>query len=209
MNERRTEPVILLTSAVFCIASFYFFDRAVALFFQQFNDILWTGAWKAITKAGESQWYLVGGIAIYAWFRKKNHRKAQSGLFLLSTVAVSGLAADLLKFIFGRARPKLLLEQGIYGFGFFHIDHAWISFPSGHSATALSAALTLSLLMPRFKSAFIAGGIIIAASRVVLDQHYLSDIVAGSTLGIVTVTMLYQRYFKTALDETRILQAEP
>jgi membrane-associated phospholipid phosphatase len=201
MNERRPEPLLLLTAALFCIASFFLFDGPVAIFFRQFSDPIWIGSWKMITNAGESQWYLVGGFTLFAIFRNRNRHAAWSGLFLFSTVAVSGLTADLLKFIFGRARPKLLLEQGIYGFGFFHTGHAWTSFPSGHSATAMSAALTLSLIFPRFRPVFIAIAILIVASRVVLDQHYLSDIVAGSMLGVVSVTLLYQRYFRTALDE--------
>ncbi|HWR00700.1 MAG TPA: phosphatase PAP2 family protein [Chlorobaculum sp.] len=204
-NERRAEPFLLLAAAVFCIASFFLFDAPVARFFAGFSDPVWRGSWKAVTNAGESQWYLVGGLVLFAAFRNRNRRTAVSGLFLFCTVAVSGLSADLLKFIFGRARPKMLLEQGIYGFGFFHTEHAWTSFPSGHSATALSVALTLSLIFPRFRLAFITAGIIIAASRVVLDQHYLSDITAGSILGVVTVTLFYQRYFRTALDEARTI----
>ena len=204
-NERRPELPLLLATAVFCVVSYLLLDVPVARFFSQFNDPVWRGSWKAVTNAGESQWYLFGGLALFVVFRNRNRLIAISGLFLSGTVSISGLAADLLKFIFGRARPKLLLEQGLYGFGFFHTDFAWTSFPSGHSATALSAALTLSLLLPRFRPAFFAAGIIIAASRVVLDQHYLSDIAAGSMLGVVTVTLLYQRYFRTALDEARTI----
>jgi membrane-associated phospholipid phosphatase len=201
MNERRHEPILLLIAALFCIASFFLFDAPVAFFFRQFGDKIWIGSWKAVTKAGESQWYLVGGLVLFVASIKWNRRAAMSGLFLFSTVAISGLTADLVKFIFGRARPKLLFEQGIYGFGFFHTEHAWTSFPSGHSATALSAALTLSLLLPRFRPVFITVALLIASSRVVLDQHYLSDVVSGSMLGAVTVTLLYQRYFRTALNE--------
>jgi membrane-associated phospholipid phosphatase len=202
MKERKPELLLLSAAAVFCIASFFLFDAPAAMFFRQFSDVLWLGSWKVVTNAGESQWYLVGGLALFAGFRKRDRRVALSGLFLFCTVAVSGLSADLLKFIFGRARPKLLLEQGIYGFGFFHTEHAWTSFPSGHSATAMSAALTLSLIFPRYRPGFFAAALLIAASRVVLDQHFLSDVVAGSMLGIVTVVLLYQRYFRTALDET-------
>ena len=128
-----------------------------------------------------------------------------SGLFLFSTTAVSGLAADLLKFLFGRARPNLLLEHGVFGFSGLQTAHDWTSFPSGHSATALGVAVTLSLLLPRFRVIFITAGVFIALSRMVLDQHYLSDVVAGSTLGAATVFLLYQRYFSTAPAEVRTL----
>jgi len=206
MMDKRVQKQLLLLFAtlLFCAISFFLFDKPLTLFFQQFNTGLWRSIWKAITTAGQSEWYLVGGLLLFAVFRKRNRRLSAGGLLLFSTVAASGLTADLLKFILGRARPKLLLQQGIYGFDLFgwHFEHAWQSFPSGHSATALSAALTLSLLFPRFKLAFIASGVLIAASRVVLCQHYLSDIVAGSVLGGVTAVLLYQRYFRTTLNET-------
>jgi len=198
IDERNQKQHLLLAAVLlFCAVSFFLLDQPLMLFFHQLDTGTWHTTWKAVTKAGQSEWYLIGGLALFAWYRKRNRQLSMKGLFLFTTVAVSGLSADLLKFIFGRARPKLLLHNGIYGFEpFQHIfDHAWQSFPSGHSATALSAALSLSLLLPRFQPVFIIVAFIIAASRVVLCQHYLSDIVAGSALGIVTVVLLQQRFF--------------
>lgn len=207
MNDRRQRELLLLfATLLLCAISFFLFDKPLTLFFQQFNAGLWQSVWKTITKAGQSEWYLVGGLLLFAVFRKRNRRLSAGGLLLFSTVAASGLAADLIKVTLGRARPKLFLQQGIYGFDLFHwhVEHAWTSFPSGHSATALSAALSLSLLYPRFRAAFIVAAMVIAASRVALCQHYLSDVVAGSALGALTVALLYQRYFRTAFDETTI-----
>lgn len=203
MNDRRqTRLLLLFAILLFCAISFFLFDKPLTLFFQPFNTGLWHSVWKAITTAGQSEWYLVGGLLLFAGFRKRNRRFSAGGLLLFSAVAASGLTADILKFILGRARPKLFLQQGIYGFDLFgwHLEHAWQSFPSGHSATALSAALSLSLLFPRFRPAFLAGAMLIAASRVVLCQHYLGDIVAGSALGAATVALLYQRYFRDAFE---------
>lgn len=205
MTDKRGQKQLLLAATLlFCLLSFFFFDQPLTLFFHRFDTGVWHKTWKAITRAGQSEWYLVGGLLLFAGFWKWNRWLSLSGLFLFSTAAVSGLASDLAKVILCRSRPKLFLQQGIYGFDLFgwHFDHAWQSFPSGHSATALSAALTLSLLFPRFRPVFIIAGSTIAASRVVLCQHYLSDIVAGSALGAVTVALLYQRYFRNALDET-------
>jgi membrane-associated phospholipid phosphatase len=118
-------------------------------------------------------------------------------------VAVSGIAADLLKMLFGRARPRLFFQQGVYGFDLLRVEHAWISFPSGHAATAASAALTLSLLFPRFRAVFLCAGTVIALSRVVLTQHYLSDVIAGAFLGVSTVLFLYRIHFQQSLHESR------
>ena len=206
MSLRRIAPVILLTAIIlFCIASFLFFDAPLAFFFHQFRTSPWHGFWEVVTDAGESQWYLVPSFIVFLAFRKRNRQASISALFLFTTTAVSGLVADLLKFIFGRARPNMLLEQGIFGFSGLQTAHDWTSFPSGHSTTALCVAVTLSLLLPRFRAIFIPAGVIIALSRMVLDQHYLTDVVAGSMLGVATAFLFYQRYFHTALNEVRTL----
>lgn len=203
MNDRRhTQHLLLAAVLLFCTISFFLLDQPLTLFFHQLDTGLWHESWKMVTKAGRSEWYLIGGLTLFAWFRKRDRQLGMKGLFLFTTVAASGLAADLIKVTVCRARPKLLLQQGIYGFELFgwSLEHAWQSFPSGHSATALSAALSLSLLLPRFRPVFITAGIVIAVSRVVLCQHYLSDIVAGSALGVVTVVVLQPRFFRADPD---------
>ena len=66
------------------------------------------------------------------------------------------------------------------------------SFPSGHSATAAAfyaaAALVLGRGRPRLTRALLAGGAVaitvaVAGSRVLLDVHWLSDVIAGVALG--------------------------
>lgn len=210
MHEKHTRnALLLLILLLFCIVSFFSFDRSLTLFLQPFNHGLWQQVWKTITLAGQSEGYLITGLLLYAWFRKRNLKRANAGLFLFSSVALSGLAVNALKVILGRARPKLFLQQGIYGFDLFHLhfEHPWTSFPSGHSATALSAAMTLSLLFPRYRLLFLTGALLIAASRIVLCQHFLSDVVAGSIFGAMTAALLYQRYFRPCFNENRIIHA--
>lgn len=66
------------------------------------------------------------------------------------------------------------------------------SFPSGHSATAAAFWATAALLLGRWRSrparALLAGlaagiAVAVAASRVLLDVHWLSDVIAGLALG--------------------------
>src|SRR5439155_7175794 len=58
--------------------------------------------------------------------------------FLFVSLAASGIVVDVLKIIFGRSRPKLFFQSGIYDFSWlsWRPDH-W-SFPSGHSATIVT-----------------------------------------------------------------------
>lgn len=155
---------------------------------------------KVITKAGESQWYLVAGLVGWIALRKQSPYLGSFSLLLFLSVAVSGIAAILLKGLFGRARPGLYLQEGFYGFQPFQFDYIWNSFPSGHSTTALSAACTLALFFPRFRILFFLAGLLIAASRVILTQHYLSDIIAGSVLGFLTTLLIFNRFTQPKMD---------
>jgi undecaprenyl-diphosphatase len=86
------------------------------------------------------------------------------------------------KALVGRVRPTLTSEAASLG----------PSFPSGHSATAAAfyaaAALVLGRsLTGRARHLIIAGAVAVAtavaASRVLLDLHWLSDVVGGLALG--------------------------
>ena len=66
------------------------------------------------------------------------------------------------------------------------------SFPSGHSATAAAFYATAALLLGRWRGrparAVLAGlaagiAVAVAATRVLLDVHWLSDVIAGLALG--------------------------
>ena len=203
MPDRKTPILALFLTILLCVAAWFFADIWLARYFHRFRWASWMGIWDIITLAGQSEWYLVGGLAAFLVFRSRRRKLSLAGLFIFMTVALSGLAADLLKLLFGRARPLLLFDHGTYGFGWFRYVHEWTSFPSGHSATALSVAVALWLLQTRFRLLFLAGGLLVAASRVVLCQHYLSDVLAGSMLGAATSILLYQRLFITKFDEAR------
>jgi undecaprenyl-diphosphatase len=58
------------------------------------------------------------------------------------------------------------------------------SFPSGHSITAFAVAISLGLFYPYLLTALLALAFLIAASRIVLGMHFLSDVLAGSAIGV-------------------------
>ena len=70
-------------------------------------------------------------------------------------------------------------------------EHCWarllppdrFSFPSGHSITAFSIAIPLGLLYPALMPFVLFCAFSIAASRIVLGMHFLSDVVVGSAIG--------------------------
>jgi undecaprenyl-diphosphatase len=111
-------------------------------------------------------------------------------IVLFVIVAAAGIADDLLKVAFGRARPFLWLAGDDSGFQPFRFKYKFNSFPSGHATTSFAAAVALSSLFPRWRPAFAAGAIAIGISRIVLNVHYLSDVVAGAVLGAAVAIAL-------------------
>ena len=103
--------------------------------------------------------------------------------YVFAAVGSTGLAADLLKIVFGRARPKLLFLDGYYGFQplAFHADY-W-SLPSGHATTAGAVGMALFMLWPRYWPFYLGFAAFVAISRVIITVHYLSDALFGLYLG--------------------------
>jgi undecaprenyl-diphosphatase len=57
------------------------------------------------------------------------------------------------------------------------------SFPSGHSMNAFAIGTVLALAAPWALVPILVAAVSVAASRVLLGLHFLSDVVAGSLLG--------------------------
>jgi lipid A 4'-phosphatase len=179
-----------LAAAVLFFASYVFLDVPLARYFQTENPTL-HAAFAEITKLGEGGLYLVplALVAAAALWRRRMGLAWRSG-FVFAAVALSGLVVDIAKPVFGRARPKLLFEQNLFGFTWVgpHADR-W-SFPSGHSATVAALAIALSVIYPRGWPAYAALALAVMTSRIVIDAHYLSDVIAGAYIGLATAWAL-------------------
>ena len=57
------------------------------------------------------------------------------------------------------------------------------SFPSGHTMTAFAVATPLLLFYPTLAIGLLFCAISIAASRILLGMHFLSDVLAGALIG--------------------------
>ncbi len=58
------------------------------------------------------------------------------------------------------------------------------SFPSGHSITAFGIAVSVGLFYPELQVCLLAAALLIACSRIILGMHFLSDVIAGSAIGV-------------------------
>ncbi|AIT09294.1 phosphatase [Candidatus Francisella endociliophora] len=113
-------------------------------------------------------------------------------LFLIATVAISGIIGQILKFMIGRARPKFFLEYGSQYFEHFHKPgYDFASMPSGHSITVAAFYVGLIYLLPRFRVLWVFLALLIAFSRVALGSHYPSDVIFGLAVGAYTTIFIY------------------
>lgn len=112
------------------------------------------------------------------------HKRVASALFVLAAVLGGTGISEVIKALFGRDRPPLIYRA---------VTSANASFPSGHAMLSTITYLTLGALlaqvMPRrrqkvfvFTTAVILA-LIIGASRVYLGVHWLTDVLAGWSLG--------------------------
>lgn len=191
---KRKIAALFAAMILFVMISYFFIDIPVAVFCKSLDKSV-RDLFEMITPLGVSTWYLVGSFSLFLLFKYYRRQVyARQALFLFASILVSGIVAAILKWIMGRFRPKVFFEGDLYGFNFFTTTHEETSFPSGHSATAFSLALVLSLFFPRYRLLLFCFAIIVSASRVIITSHYLSDAVGGAFVALVTVFLLRKKF---------------
>jgi undecaprenyl-diphosphatase len=118
--------------------------------------------------------------------------------FLFTAIAVPGLFTDVVKHIFGRARPFVSGAANPYVFHPFAWPAAYASLPSGHATTAFAAAIAIGALWPRARTVIWIYAALIGVSRVVIYAHHPSDVLAGALVGGVGA-LLVRQYFAARL----------
>ena len=173
------------------------FDNAVSAWFMAHqNPVLYKLA-LALTWIGSPTVMIVLAIVAAGWFFARGGR-SKAGV-VVAAPAVGGLLSGLLKVVYGRARPAgaAILNEHTY------------SFPSGHSATSAAVVVTLCYVLAReriisWPSAIVIGGavpLVVGLTRLYLNVHWTTDVVAGWTVGLFVAAMsaaVYERLRSSA-----------
>ncbi len=142
---------------------------------------------------------LVTGLGLVAG----NDRLARAGGRMLGSVVLAAGVTQGTKRVLGRRRP--LEGQGSRAFDLFAFDDA--SLPSGHAtgAFALAASAAMELHNPWAGAALYVAATGTAWSRLNDDQHWLSDVVLGSAIGITSAHLVEGRWRLFNIAPPRIL----
>jgi undecaprenyl-diphosphatase len=198
MKRSATYALALGGFVAFEIALIFFVDQPLSQFIRNLDTTrpALIYFFRAITDYGKSIWYLwPSGLGILVCAaalrfgtrseaqRQKLARLGQALLYFFLSVAVSGLFTDAIKPLLGRARPVEWDRKQAYGFHPITFHATWNSMPSGHATSAAAVAVALWFLVPRYRVVWMALGLLLAFSRVMVNAHYLSDVLAGIMMG--------------------------
>jgi len=100
----------------------------------------------------------------------------------LAMVAVNAVVVAL-KRGFRRARPAPHVENRFLALAGAAPDCDRYSFPSGHAANAFALAAVLAGVFPGLRTALWLAAAAVGGARVLLGNHYASDMVAGAVIG--------------------------
>ncbi len=163
-----------------------------------------TSFFNVVTYAGNVAFLALFTAVVAAWLVRRA-RVNEAVFVLLSALGIEVVNA-ILKLMFHRPRPEL---------AYVHLDT--YSFPSGHAtgATAIYGVVVYLLVRDRARAArvgaaigFVALILLVGFSRLYLEAHYLSDVLAGCSLGAAwacAALFVYETWGR--LETSRLLPA--
>jgi undecaprenyl-diphosphatase len=152
-------------------------DRRIMLHVNRWYAPLWIRKWMILASRGGDGWLWSAIGFIVLVFGGERRFEALGATFV--SLAIGQITFLILKRLIGRERPCATEI------------HAWsislppdrFSFPSGHTITAFAITFSLGLYYPTLLVGLIFCALSVAASRVILGLHYLSDVIAGVVIG--------------------------
>ena len=110
----------------------------------------------------------------------------------------------VLKLTVARARPGLLINEGFSGFAFGNFGSGFRSFPSSHMAVACALMiLAMMFLGDKWKWPMVGFVIMIALSRLILQKHFISDLLVGALIGegVTTIVILLTNKHEALINQ--------
>ena len=192
----RRSPLLWLLAGGAAVALAWPFDLRVDTALDVTNNPHWHNVAWWCSKIGEGWVPAAVGIAFAIIFMLLNRPVVAAKIFfVVLTCELTGLAGLILRVLSGRTRPSNHdVPPGFYGI--WHAGH-WIigkyqfsAFPSGHAATAVGLAAAAWLIHRGWGAVAAVYALAVMWSRLALQCHHLSDVVASTVLAIPLAVML-------------------
>jgi undecaprenyl-diphosphatase len=163
----------------------FFFDEPILAWFYGLRTAFFDQLAVGLSTLGDVPAVVAVSLVATLLLWRTSRREAR---FFVFSMAGASLLMLLGKLFFARSRPTLFPEVDLYSV-------AGASFPSGHATGSVALALTLFLLVRRLAPRWqlpvavvaFALAFAISLSRLYLQVHYPSDILAGWALGAAWV----------------------
>ena len=141
----------------------------------------------ALTLLADEKILLVGvaGLSAYCHLRLRTPQARRSSNQIVGNAVIAAAVPHVAKRLVDRERP----DRRVVGFrrhGIPRSGNRWDLFPSGHAVHVGALAAALDRSMPRhYRPLLWPSAAALAASRVLLLAHYVTDVAAGLVLGIM------------------------
>lgn len=188
----RAVPICIIAIAA-SIISYCFIDIPLAIYCKGI-----TPGWASVAQFGTDlidprpEYIIWATLYFFCFFFWRKKALANKFLLLAISVPLANAIVEVLKRLFGRARPELLFSQNLFGFDFFAAHNPEFSFPSGHACTAGVVMGALACFYPKHSYLLLIIAFLLAFTRVLLNYHYLSDILIGTMIGLLTSQWVYR-----------------
>jgi undecaprenyl-diphosphatase len=208
LRVRRGDPTLAVVAVLLLavvIGSMYLFDAATSAWASHLPNSI-VEAFDEITNFGLGGWFLyplgsfliviaaVMAPALPPLTRGVLGALAARAGFLFIAIGLPGLFVTIVKRMIGRARPYVGGHDDPFNYEPFIWRPEYASMPSGHSTTSVAAAIAIGALWPQARPVVWLYAVIIMLSRVMINVHHPSDVLAGALVGAVGALMI-RRWF--------------
>ena len=145
---------------------------------------VWRLFMQGVTLSGDfSLLLLICGLFWAVGNREKTGRLRWIGERGVVTLVLSRIVVEMLKAAVGRGRPRATETADPFLFIGPTMQVDFHGFPSGHTASAFVVATLAAATFPQLRRYFMLWAVLVALSRLALNEHFASDVVVGGLLG--------------------------
>lgn len=152
-----------------------------------------------LTRLGNAGLLFIAAAVILLCFKTTR----TSGILMLISMAACFIFNDIIiKRLIARPRPFITVP----GLVTLVSPPASYSFPSGHTASAFAAVVTLFFTRRKFLGIGLVVAFFMGISRIYAGVHYPSDVIVGALVGTLTacaVGMLYKKRLRVYHNEKK------